>query len=275
MKVAVVTGANQGLGRALVAGLRARLGPDDLVYLTGRDPARVGAAVAGLASQGLDAVPHQLDVTDDDSVGRFAATIGARHDGIDVLFSNAAARISPDLSPREQVRQFVATNNLGTTRVLRALTPLIGPRGRLFVVASSFGTLRSLPDHLHARFDDPALTLDEVDAVMAGYVAAVEGGRSAAEGWPDWINIPSKVGQVAAMRVVARGATRAGAQHTFVAAVCPGLVDTAASRPWFDDMAQAQTPAEAADHLVALAVAPVDERSHGELVQFGRVLPWI
>jgi hypothetical protein len=57
-------------------------------------------------------------------------------------------------------------------------------------------------------------------------------------------------------------------------AVCPGLVDTAASRPWFDDMAEAQTPDEAATHLVRLALDPADVGFHGELVQFGRVLPW-
>ena len=36
-KVAVVTGAAQGLGLALVEGLAARLTPADTVYLTGRD----------------------------------------------------------------------------------------------------------------------------------------------------------------------------------------------------------------------------------------------
>ncbi|MER7188374.1 carbonyl reductase, partial [Streptomyces hyaluromycini] len=40
-RIALVTGANQGLGRALAEGLAARLGPDDLVLLTGRDPGRV------------------------------------------------------------------------------------------------------------------------------------------------------------------------------------------------------------------------------------------
>jgi NAD(P)-dependent dehydrogenase (short-subunit alcohol dehydrogenase family) len=61
---------------------------------------------------------------------------------------------------------------------------------------------------------------------------------------------------------------------TLVAAVCPGLVDTAASRPWFDAMSGAQTPAQA-------AVAPLDvaldrtavPHRRGELVQFGRVIP--
>jgi carbonyl reductase 1 len=42
-KVAVVTGANQGLGLALVRGLCRRLGADGTVYLTARDRGRRGA----------------------------------------------------------------------------------------------------------------------------------------------------------------------------------------------------------------------------------------
>ena len=58
-------------------------------------------------------------------------------------------------------------------------------------------------------------------------------------------------------------------------ALCPGLIDTDASRPWFEDMSTAQTPAEAASWPVELALAPsFDPALYGELVQFGKVLPW-
>jgi carbonyl reductase 1 len=58
-------------------------------------------------------------------------------------------------------------------------------------------------------------------------------------------------------------------------ALCPGLIDTDASRPWFDDMSAAQTPAEAAVWPVRLALGPtLDPAFYGELVQFGKVLPW-
>jgi hypothetical protein len=113
------------------------------------------------------------------------------------------------------------------------------------------------------------VTLDDIDTVMLDYVDAVESGRAGAHGWPDWINVPSKVGQVAAARVYARSAA-----GRFVAAVCPGLVDTAASRPWFADMSEAQTPTQAAVDVVALAVDPVELRYLGELVQHRQVIPW-
>jgi NAD(P)-dependent dehydrogenase (short-subunit alcohol dehydrogenase family) len=189
------------------------------------------------------------------------------------MFSNAAARITPDEPPRTQVRGFVATDNLGTTRVLRRFVPLLRDGGRFFVVASSFGTLRSLPGNLHDRFDDPSLTLDALDETMAAYVEDVERGRNA-DRWPDWINIPSKVGQVAAARIAARDLREQGRDGVLLAAVCPGLVDTAASRPWFDDMTQAQSPEAAAANLIPLALDDAPPNIHGELVQFGRVLAW-
>jgi carbonyl reductase 1 len=84
------------------------------------------------------------------------------------------------------------------------------------------------------------------------------------------------VGQVAAVRVLARERRAADARDgTLVAAVCPGLVDTDASRPWFEDMREAQTPAEAAIAPLRLALDhPADPSFYGELVQFGRVIPW-
>ena len=52
-------------------------------------------------------------------------------------------------------------------------------------------------------------------------------------------------------------------------------IDTDASRPWFEDMSRAQTPAEAARWPVELALAPdFDPAFYGELVQFGKVLPF-
>ena len=48
------------------------------------------------------------------------------------------------------------------------------------------------------------MSLDDVDATMLAWSDAVAEERARAEGWPEWINIPSKIGQVAAVRVLAR-----------------------------------------------------------------------
>lgn len=143
-------------------------------------------------------------------------------------------------------------------------------------MASDFGTLNNLPTVLHHRFDTDIMSLDDVDATMLAWRDAVLDGTADIEGWPDWINIPSKVGQLAAVRILARDRRQADQRTgTLVAAVCPGLIDTAASRPWFEDMSHAQTPAQAAVHPLRLALESFRPHTYGELVQFGNVRPWL
>ena len=274
-RIAVVTGANQGLGYALVEGLCRALGPDDVVYLTGRDEGRVRAAVERLRAAGLAPRPGVVDVSDGASVARLAEQLAREHGCVDIVISNAAQRMVREAPQAAQVRAFVATNNLGTTHVLERFGPLLRDGGRLLVVASSFGRLGHLPLHLHARFDG-AGSLRAVDDAMLAYVEAVERGVAADEGWPEWINVASKVGQVASMRVLARELREDAARRRLVIdAVCPGLVDTEASRPWFDDMSAAQTPAAAAADIVWLATAPYEAGlPYGELVRHRDVLAW-
>jgi carbonyl reductase 1 len=274
-RIAVVTGANQGLGFALAEGLARRLAAGDIVYLTGRSARRLRDAAARISVPVADIDTYVLDVRVGAAVDAFASELRQRHVGVDIVFSNAAARLTPDTPWSELVGPFVDTNNLGTTRMLRAFSPILRPGGRLLVVASDFGTLNNLPEPLHNRFDTDAMTLDDVDATMIAWRDEVLAGTAGAAGWPEWINIPSKVGQVAAVRVLARQRREADTESgTLIAAVCPGLIDTAASRPWFDDMSAAQTPARAAVDPLRLALDPVRPGTYGELVQFGRVRPW-
>jgi carbonyl reductase 1 len=273
-RTALVTGANQGLGLALTEGLATRLDPEDTVYLTGRDPARVQEAADGIEGAVAQVRARVMDVRDSAAIESLAGAIEAEHGAIDIVFSNHYARVLPGDKPTDVIATYVNTNNLGTTRVLRAFAPILRPGGRLLVVASSLGTLAELPLRLHGRFDD-ASRLDEIDAAMIGWRDAVIAGRSAAEGWREFINIPSKVGQVAAVRALARN-RRAEDQRdgTLIASVCPGMIDTGASRPWFDTSA-AQTPTQSAQALLNLALEPnPDPRFYGELIRFGEIVRW-
>jgi carbonyl reductase 1 len=274
-RIALVTGANQGLGRALVEGLAAHMQPQDCVLLTGRDPNRVEAAAAAIA--GGRAVArvegHVLDVRAGDAIAALAEQLGE----VDIVFSNATARMSPDAAPADEVDDVAETSNLATTRILRAFAPRLRPGGRLIIVASALGTLDKLDPRVACRFADAAAAdLNAVDALVAEWREAVHAGREEDEGYGRWLNIPSKVAQVAAVRALA-GERREidRAEGRLLMALCPGLIDTDASRPWFADMSIAQTPAQAASWPVELALSATFEPGfYGELVQFGKVLPW-
>ena len=275
-RTAIVTGANQGLGLALVRGLALRLEAGDTIYLTARDQVKGMAALKSLGPVTPNLLFERVDVTDDQTVTNFARLLRERHGGVDIVASNAAARISKERPQAEQVRAFVETNNHGSRRILEHLMPLLNTGARYAIVASSFGRLSNLPSQLHTLFDTDRLSLEDIEETMDSYVEAVENGSTAAIGWPDWINIPSKVGQVATARIAAR-LVRESRPHDgiLINAVCPGLIDTEASRPWFDDMSNAQTPDEAARAVLDLLLSPeTSDAPNGELVQFGNVLAW-
>ncbi len=276
-RTAIITGANQGLGLALVKALRERLTSTDTVYLTARSEQRGRAAVDALGRVGAYVAFAHLDVTEPESIEALVNMLEAKHGGVDIVASNAAARISKELPQSDQVRAFVATNNHGSRALFGSLQPLLKRDARYVMVASSFGQLRNLPPHLHTFFDTDTLSLDDIECAMDRYVDAMETGSANKEGWPAWINIPSKIGQVATARIAARDISRSRpGDGILINAVCPGLMDTEASRPWFDDMSGALTTDQAAAPIVDLLLRPPRTRHPtGELLQFGKVLPWL
>ncbi|WP_026425070.1 SDR family NAD(P)-dependent oxidoreductase [Actinokineospora inagensis] len=267
-KVALVTGAAQGLGLALVAGLARRLDPDDTVYLTSR---RLGEVALGPVR--AEVRTELLDVADPDAARRTAALIADRHGGIDILFSNAHMRTGPTDDDRAIIRDYVEVNNLGPTRLLREFAPLLRDGGRLIVVASSFGSLDHLAPSLHHHFDD-LTTLDQVDAAVIAWRDAVADGSARASAWPTFANIPSKIAGVAAVRALAHQRRDTDLDRgVLVAAVCPGMINTPASAAWWD-VSTAPSPAEAAVALLDLALDPVNPDHYGQLVRAGEVIAW-
>jgi NAD(P)-dependent dehydrogenase (short-subunit alcohol dehydrogenase family) len=272
-RIAIVTGATRNLGFSLARQLAQRLEPSDTVYLTGRDTARVAESVRLLSGARAQVCGEVLDVSERKAVERLAASLTERHGGVDIVFSNHYARVQPEDDPAEVIDHYVEVNNLGTTRVLRGFAPMLRDGGRLLVVASRAGSLRALAPALHGRFQD-LRSLDDVDRAVCKWRDEVRSGRAAGRAWPAWINIPSKIGQVAAVRVLARQRRADDLRRgILIASISPGLIDTGASRAWLD-LRGAPLPDEVAGPLIDLALAPAaDERFYGELVHLGREEP--
>ena len=124
--IALVTGANKGIGYAIAAGLG---GLGWSVGIGARDEQRREEAVAKLRATGVDAFGVPLDVTDDTSVTAAARLIEARSGRLDVLVNNAGVTggwpQQPTTIAADTVRAAVETNVIGVIRVTNAMLPLL------------------------------------------------------------------------------------------------------------------------------------------------------
>ncbi len=196
--VAVVTGANRGLGLETSRRLAAQ---GYLVLLAARRESEGRAAADALAAQGLPVRFHPLDVTDDRSIAALAETVRGLG-RLDVLVNNAG--IVPDPSPGtpessvfradlQTVRLAMETNALGPLRLCQVLIPLMQGRGRVVNVSSGMGQLDDMngccPGYRLSKVSLNALTrifADElrgtgvkVNSVCPGWVRTDLGGPRA------------------------------------------------------------------------------------------------
>jgi NAD(P)-dependent dehydrogenase (short-subunit alcohol dehydrogenase family) len=133
--IALVTGANKGIGKEIARGL-ARLG--HTVLLGARDETRGKEALAELTIEG-DVRLRQLDVTDADSIATAAQAIEAEFGKLDILVNNAATLSITD----DDLRAIYATNVFGVVDVTNAMLPLLrrSAAGRIVNLSSSVGSL--------------------------------------------------------------------------------------------------------------------------------------
>jgi NAD(P)-dependent dehydrogenase (short-subunit alcohol dehydrogenase family) len=142
-RVALVTGANKGIGHEIARQLARR---GHTVYLGARDAARGREAAEKLRAEGLDARPLRLDVTDDASVAAAAAALEQEPGRLDVLVNNAGIAIDdgpPSRVSMDALRRTYETNVFGVVRVTQALLPLLrrSDAGRIVNLSSSLGSL--------------------------------------------------------------------------------------------------------------------------------------
>ncbi|NUT32374.1 MAG: SDR family oxidoreductase [Hamadaea sp.] len=248
MKIALITGANKGIGFEIARGIGEA---GATVLLGARSVDRGTAAAQALSDSGIRAHAIQLDVTDPRSVAAAAKQIETEHGRLDILVNNAGiARADADeqaLDPAawapsgqtlDSIRAVFDVNVFGVIAVTNALLPLLrrSDAGRIVNVSSEVGSL--------------ALTLD----------------RSS----PYWslISLGYPASKTAVNMVTAQYAKELWDTPITVNAVCPGYTATD-----LNGHSGFKTPAEGARIAVRLATTGEGGPTGGFFNEAGP-LPW-
>ncbi len=236
--IALVTGANKGIGYEIAAGLGA-LGWQ--VGVGARDDQRRQTAVAKLRAAGVDAFGVPLDVTDDASAAAAAGLVEDRAGRLDVLVNNAgitggAPQLPTTVDPAT-IRETVETNVIGVIRVTNAMLPLLrrSASPRIVNMSSTVGSL----------------TLQTTPGAETGPVAAAYS--------------PSKTFLNA---VTVQYAKELHDTNILINAACPGYVATD-----LNGFRGVRTPEQGAAIAIRLATLPDDGPTGGFFDDEG-VVPW-
>ncbi len=236
-KIALVTGANKGIGKEIAR----QLGAQGMTALIGaRDEGRGQEAATELKQQGIQAQAVRLDVTSEDSIREAASTIERDFGRLDVLVNNAG--IALDGGPAsgldlDTLRRTYETNVFGVVSVTQGLLPLLrqSDAGRIVNMSSTLGSLalNSDPNWASANVKMLAYNSSKAALNMITVIFAAE-----LKGTPIKVN-----------------------------AVCPGAVETDLN-PY-----GTRTVAQGAAVPVRLATLPADGPTGGYFDEDGPV-PW-
>ena len=233
--VALISGANKGIGFAIAQNLGAR---GFRVGVGARDERRREDAVWRLRESGVDAFGVALDVTSDESVAAAAELIETTQGRLDVLINNAgiAGRTDggaqdPTTLDLDVMRTVLETNVFGVVRLTNAMLPVLerAEAPRIVNVSSNMGSL--------ALQTGPILTAYSSSKTMLNSITT-------------------------------QYARRLAGTRIIVNAMCPGYVATD-----FTGFASSRTPDEGAAIAVALATLP-DDGPRGGFFDDEGVVPW-
>ena len=285
-RVGAVTGANKGIGLAIVRQLALQYpssaynnGPL-LIYLTARNKERGEAALADIHSDsqlkkaqalradgGLADIKYlPLDIDSQESIKTFAATIKEAHpDGIDFHINNAGIAMNGfDLNV---VKQTTHCNYYGTLAATQLLLPQIRDGGRLVNVASTGGRLKSTYSSAIKKRFLTAKSVEDITQLMEEYKAAVADGSYMQTGWPGQAYGVTKAGVIGATQCIARDNAKSGSK-TLVNSCCPGYVATDMTRG-----GGVKTPDQGAQTPVTLALGDI-KGANGQFWYEGRETNW-
>ena len=233
-RIAVVTGANKGIGYfiALQLGLSGLFSD---IILGCRDSTR-GTTARNEIQGKIDASSYDskvyclpLVIGNDQSHTKFCERLDKEFGGaVDVLVNNAGfAYKGSDPTPFEgQTQKTLEINHYGLVAFTQQMLPLLrkGTDARIVNVASMAGRLGQVSPQLQAKFTNPQLTIPQLNALMKEFEDDVQAGVHKEHGWSSSNYGMSKLGVIAATNVWAR--EEAGKDGIRVNSCCPGYCST-------------------------------------------------
>jgi NAD(P)-dependent dehydrogenase (short-subunit alcohol dehydrogenase family) len=146
-RIALVTGANRGIGLEVVRQLAQR---GMTVILGARDLEKGEEAAERLTNERLSVFARRLDVTDHDSINCLAAEVEREFGRVDVLINNAGIHYDnwqrATNASMDTAHEAMETNLFGAWRVAQAFVPLVrkSKQGRIVNVSSEAGSLTGI-----------------------------------------------------------------------------------------------------------------------------------
>ena len=193
-RVALVTGANRGIGYAIAQGLAER---ENTVIMGVRDPSKGASACSRLQAAGMDVHFELLDVSDEKSIQAAVKHILAQFGRLDILVNNAGILIDGDANAldvsRKSLSQTLQTNVVGPLMLCQqCIAPMkAGGYGRIVNMSSTLGSLTEMtdPNSAYGGVKTPAYRLSKaaLNAVTTLLAKAVRDDNilvnSACPGW--------------------------------------------------------------------------------------------
>ena len=156
-KIALVTGANRGLGLETSRQL-AKEGFK--VYMGCRNLEKGQVAAEALSTLGLDVEAHKLDVTKTQDIRDFHNTLRSRSENVDVLINNAGVFLESD-GPQDTtsssilkvdpviILKTIEANTMGPLKLIQSILPMMLERGsgRIINLSSGMGQLEDMGGH--------------------------------------------------------------------------------------------------------------------------------
>lgn len=132
-KVAVITGAGSGIGRALAAGLSAR---GCHMAISDVDEAGLAETARQVADAGVRVTTHRVDVADRDQVYQHAADVAEAHGRVNIVINNAGVALGDALETAEyeDFEWIFAINFWGVVYGTKAFLPYLRQAGEGHIV---------------------------------------------------------------------------------------------------------------------------------------------